>query len=124
MKTYKASGFELLEMIKEKKLEDGTIIRCENIQISDVMEIPIYEYYIYTAQEKKFHRCNKDGKLGVKGQIRFLNYETLYKEFEVFPPEPKIGYTFLTSDHIIMGAAPKEKIEEAINLIYSDGFKF
>lgn len=126
-KTFKASGSELLEMIKENKLECGTIIRYDT---GDVERFPsgeerkIYEYYRYTAGDKRFHRCDKDGKLGVKGQKRFMNYETIYKEFEVFPAEPKMPYTFCTPDGIIIGAATKEKIEEALNLIYSAGFKF
>lgn len=79
----KMTGLRLLEEIVNNNLSCGTMIRCKNQNISDAMEIPIYEYYIFTKNDGRFHRCDENGKLGVKGQNRFMNYGTLTKEFEI-----------------------------------------
>ena len=79
----KMTGLRLLEEITNNNISCKTMIRCKNESISDVMEIPIYDYYIFTKGDGRFHRCDENGKLGAKGQKRFMNYGTLTKEFEI-----------------------------------------
>lgn len=84
----KVDGIDLLNMIVNDDLECGTMIRYkrEDIILTSNPPQPVYEYYKYTAGDKKFHRCDENGKLGSKGQQRFINYSTLYKVFEIVEP--------------------------------------
>lgn len=79
----KMTGLRLLEEIINNNLSCGTMVRCKNQSVSDAMEIPIYDYYIFTKGDGRFHRCDEKGKLGAKGQKRFMGYSTLKKEFEI-----------------------------------------
>lgn len=81
----KMNGLRLLEEIANNNLSCGTMIRYkrEDIALMTNPPQPVYEYYKYTAGDKRFHRCDENGKLGSKGQQRFMNYGTLKKEFEV-----------------------------------------
>lgn len=81
----KIDGIELLQMIANDELECGTMIRHkrDDLILTSNPPQPVYEYYKYTAGDKRFHRCDERGKLGSKGQQRFMNYGTLNKEFEI-----------------------------------------
>lgn len=93
----KMTGLRLLEEIVNNNLSCGTIIRHkrEDVALMSNPPQPVYEYYKYTAGDKRFHRCNENGKLGAKGQPSFMNYQTLYKEFEIIEEDKeieKLGY--------------------------------
>ncbi|MBQ7798714.1 MAG: hypothetical protein IJ371_06295 [Clostridia bacterium] len=81
----KMTGLRLLEEIANNNLSCGTMIRYkrEDLMLMSNPPQPVYEYYKYTAGDKKFHRCDENGKLGAKGQERFINYSTLNKVFEI-----------------------------------------
>lgn len=83
------SGLDILEMIKEDKIGCGEIIRHKREDVINQDGTPIYDYYKFTGWDKKFHRCNEKGKLGVKGQERFMIYNTIYKDFEFVVLEDK-----------------------------------
>ena len=83
------SGLDILEMIKKDKIGCGEIIRHKREDVVNQDGTPVYEYYKFTGWDKKFHRCNEKGKLGVKGQERFMNYNTIYKDFEFVILEDK-----------------------------------
>lgn len=85
MKTNKVNGLELLQMIVNDELECGTMIRYkrEDLMLLPYPLQPVYEYYKYTTGDKRFHRCDENGKLGATGQQRFMNYSTLNKTFEI-----------------------------------------
>ena len=88
----KMTGLRLLEEIVNNNLSCGTIIRHkrEDVALMSNPPQPVYEYYKYTAGDKRFHRCNENGKLGAKGQPSFMNYQTLYKEFEIIDEDKEI----------------------------------
>lgn len=88
----KMTGLRLLEEIVNNNLSCGTIIRHkrEDVALMSNPPQPVYEYYKYTAGDKRFHRCNENGKLGAKGQPSFMNYQTLYKEFEIIEEDKEI----------------------------------
>ena len=80
----KVDGITLLEMARDNKLKSRTILKTEyEKQYFDDRD---YDYYIYFG-DNQFHRCNEKGILGSKFQNRFLNYETLKKEFEHIEPK-------------------------------------
>ena len=81
----KMTGLRLLEEIVNNNLPCGTMIRYkrEDIALMTNPPQPVYEYYKYTAGDKRFHRCDENGKLGAKGQIRFMSYSSMKKEYEV-----------------------------------------
>ena len=81
----KMTGLRLLEEIVNNNLSCGTMIRYkrDDVALMSNPPQPVYEYYKYTAGDKRFHRCNEKGRLGAKGQQRFMNYGTLKKEFEI-----------------------------------------
>lgn len=87
----KTDGIDLLKMIANDELECGTMIRYKrnDLVLTSNPPQPVYEYYKYTAGDKKFHRCDENGKLGAKGQQRFINYSTLNKVFEIVEIEDK-----------------------------------
>lgn len=87
----KIDGIDLLKMIANDELKCGTMIRhmSEDVILATNPPQPVYEYYKYTAGDKKFHRCDENGKLGAKGQQRFINYSTLNKVFEIVEIEEK-----------------------------------
>lgn len=93
----KIDGIDLLKMIANDELECGTMIRYKREdltifkQMSNNITIDcVYEYYKYTAGDKRFHRCNEKGKLGATGQQRFMNYSTLNKTFEIVEIEENL----------------------------------
>lgn len=90
-------GYELLVMANKGELKPKTIIRTihKREYFDDNKD---YDYYIY-HNDKMFHRCHEDGRLGSKFQNRFLNYEVLQQDFEIYKEiEEKIEpYTELTN---------------------------
>lgn len=88
-------GYTYLKYGLDGELEPKTIIRTEHISEYESFDgTKDYDYYIF-ENDNMFHRCNKDGKLGVKYQDRFLNYKVLNKEFQLYcvleePQEHKI----------------------------------
>ena len=83
----KVDGITLLQMDRDEKLKPKTIVRTSHNReyFDDYRE---YDYYIY-FENKQFHRCDENGKLGAKFQDRFLNYDVLRKEFEIIEEKPK-----------------------------------
>lgn len=81
----KLDGIELLQMIANDEIDCGTMIRYKrnDVALMSNPPQPVYEYYKYTAGDKRFHRCDENGKLGATGQQRFMNYSTLNKTFEI-----------------------------------------
>ena len=96
----KMTGLRLLEEIVNNNLSCGTIIRHkrEDVALMSNPPQPVYEYYKYTAGDKRFHRCNENGKLGAKGQPSFMNYQTLYKEFVIKEEDIEIEELNLDAD--------------------------
>ena len=80
----KVDGITLLEMARDNKLKSRTILKTEHEK--QYFDDRDYDYYIYFG-DNQFHRCNEKGILGSKFQNRFLNYETLKKEFELIEPK-------------------------------------
>ncbi len=78
----KIDGLKILEMIRNNELKVNSILRTENEN-----ECIYYKY----CDDKKIHRCDETGKLGIKNQVRFLQYETLDKEFVIKNPGLQIG---------------------------------
>ena len=67
----KLTGLQLLEESINNNLSCGTMIRYKNdnhVLIKNGVLEPVYAYYKYTAGDKRFHRCDSNGKLGAKGQ--------------------------------------------------------
>lgn len=96
----KMTGLRLLEEVVNNNLSCGTMIRHkrQDIALMSNPPQPVYEYYKYTAGDKRFHRCNENGKLGAKGQPSFMNYQTLYKEFEIIEEDKEIEKLEIYSD--------------------------
>lgn len=99
----KVNGIELLQMIKDGKIQDKTIIKSQRNELEFVHTghyfKTIDEYYIFNSYEGKFHRCDKNGKLGAKGQTRFMHYEILYKDFEIIEPTEGIEKLDIQQDN-------------------------
>lgn len=80
----KIDGIEILRMARDGELKPKSILKTKHeIQLFD--DCRNFDYYIYFG-DNQFHRCDENGKLGVKFQNRFLNYEVLAKEFEIIEP--------------------------------------
>lgn len=81
----KMTGLRLLEEAINGNLSCGTMVRYkrEDIILTSNPPQPVYEYYIFTKGDGRFHRCDENGKLGAKGQNRFMGYATMKKELEV-----------------------------------------
>ena len=115
----KMTGLRLLEEIVNNNLSCGTIIRHkrEDVALMSNPPQPVYEYYKYTAGDKRFHRCNENGKLGAKGQPSFMNYQTLYKEFEIIEEDKEIEELKLNYSGVWTGKTNEELMLEKINEI-------
>ena len=75
---------EIIEMMNNNKFECNEMIRTENgIMIVPNKNEKLYDYYIFTKDDNKFHRCNKNGKFGAKGQTKFMSYKNINKTFEI-----------------------------------------
>lgn len=104
MKTNKFNGIELLEKIKRNEIKVNT---CINVYCDDVLKTTIaFDGYNLNWNPGEF-------------KVAYL-YDNLY-DFEI--EETTIAYTFMTPSKVFFGAAPKEKIEAALNLIYDGNFK-
>lgn len=115
----KVNGIELLQMIKDGKIEDKTIIKSQRHELTfshtgHYFKI-IDEYYIFNSYEGKFHRCDKNGKLGAKGQTRFMNYETLYTRFEIIEPAEEIEELISITNEEVEKLTTKKDIVDKIN---------
>lgn len=71
-------GYDYLKKALDGDIEYKTIIMTKNLYEDEWHN---YDYYIY-EKDRMFHRCNSEGKLGMKYQDRFLNYKVLEKDFE------------------------------------------
>jgi hypothetical protein len=81
----KMTGLRLLEEITNNNISCGTMIRYKRddlILLSNPSK-PVYEYYKFTKGDGRFHRCDEHGRLGAKGQNRFMRYAILKQEFEI-----------------------------------------
>lgn len=76
---------EIVEMLYTNKIEDKTIIHMLNTN-----DGTLSHYFIYTAIDKRFHRCNFEGKILHREPktIRFISYYYFDKLFEIIE-EPK-----------------------------------
>ena len=122
----KIDGIDLLKMIANDELKCGTMIRhmSEDVILATNPPQPVYEYYKYTAGDKKFHRCDENGKLGAKGQQRFINYSTLNKIFEIVEIEEdkeigELNINFKHTDDEIIYLTFEEKINELVKAVNS-----
>lgn len=124
--TGKTTGLRLLEEIINNNLSCGTMIRYKrnDVALMSNPPQPVYEYYKYTAGDKRFHRCDENGKLGAIGQQRFMNYATLKKEFEILEIEEEQDIEYqdikeLTDDDIYFypecSDDSKENFKDKIN---------
>ena len=124
----KMTGLRLLEEITNNNISCGTMIRYkrDDLILCSNPPKPVYEYYKFTKGDGRFHRCDENGKLGAKGQKRFMNYGTLTKEFEIleevedkeYEDIEEISYKYVnTYGNISQHRKSEEPLIETINAL-------
>lgn len=71
------TGIELLQMVKENKLEDRTLIRTTG---------PFPQYYLFrkNGEHPNFSKCDDEGKAGgMYGQYKFMTTRALFRDYEI-----------------------------------------
>ena len=71
------TGIELLQMIKDNKLEDGTLVRTTG---------PFPQYYLFrkNGEHPNFGKCDDEGKAGgMYGQYKFMTTRALFRDYEI-----------------------------------------
>lgn len=123
----KMTGLRLLEEIANNNLSCGTMVRYkrDDLILTSNPPQPVYEYYKYTVGDKRFHRCDENGKLGATGQQRFMNYSTLNKTFEIVEMDKefeiyKMGKTAIYQSADSISIRPIIEEEQDIKEISND----
>lgn len=71
------TGIELLQMVKENKLEDRTLIRTTDA-------VPQYYLFRKNGEHPSFGKCDLKGNAGgLQGQYKFMTTRTLFREYEI-----------------------------------------
>lgn len=71
------TGIELLQMVKDNELEDGTLVRTTG---------PFPQYYLFrkNGEHPNFGKCDSKGNAGgMYGQYKFMTTRALFRDYEV-----------------------------------------
>lgn len=71
------TGIELLQMVKDNELEDGTLVRTTG---------PFPQYYLFrkNGEHPNFGKCDSKGNAGgMYGQYKFMTTKSLFRDYEV-----------------------------------------
>ena len=71
------TGIELLQMVKDNELEDGTLVRTTG---------PFPQYYLFrkNGEHPNFGKCDSKGNAGgMYGQYKFMTTKALFRDYEV-----------------------------------------
>lgn len=71
------TGIELLQMVKDNKLEDRTLIRTTG-------QFPQYYLFRKNGEHPNFGKCDSEGNAGgMYGQYKFMTTKALFRDYEV-----------------------------------------
>ena len=71
------TGIELLQMIKDGKLEDRTLIRTTG-------QFPQYYLFRKNGEHPNFGKCDDEGNAGgMYGQYKFMTTRALFRDYEI-----------------------------------------
>ena len=71
------TGIELLQMVKDNKLEDRTMIRMTG-------QFPLYYLFRKNGEHPNFGKCDSEGNAGgMYGQYKFMTTKALFRDYEV-----------------------------------------
>lgn len=71
------TGIELLQMVKDNKLEDRTLIRTTG-------QFPQYYLFRKNGEHANFGKCDDEGNAGgMYGQYKFMTTKALFRDYEV-----------------------------------------
>lgn len=71
------TGIELLQMVKDNELEDGTLVRTTG---------PFPQCYLFrkNGEHPNFGKCDSKGNAGgMYGQYKFMTTKALFRDYEV-----------------------------------------
>ena len=71
------TGIELLQMVKDNELEDGTLVRTIG---------PFPQYYLFrkNGEHPNFGKCDSKGNAGgMYGQYKFMTTKALFRDYEI-----------------------------------------
>lgn len=71
------TGIELLQMVKNNELEDGTLVRTTG---------PFPQYYLFrkNGEHPNFGKCDSKGNAGgMYGQYKFMTTKALFRDYEI-----------------------------------------
>lgn len=71
------TGIELLQMVKDNELEDGTLVRTTG---------PFPQYYLFrkNGEHPNFGKCDSKGNAGgMYGQYKFMTTKALFRDYEI-----------------------------------------
>ena len=71
------TGIELLQMVKDNELEDGTLVRTTG---------PFPQYYLFrkNGEHPNFGKCDPKGDAGgMYGQYKFMTTKALFRDYEI-----------------------------------------
>ena len=71
------TGIELLQMVKDNELEDGTLVRTTG---------PFPQYYLFrkNGEHPNFGKCDSEGNAGgMYGQYKFMTTKALFRDYEI-----------------------------------------
>lgn len=71
------TGIELLQMVKDNKVEDRTLIRTTG-------QFPQYYLFRKNGEHPNFGKCDSEGNAGgMYGQYKFMTTKALFRDYEV-----------------------------------------
>ena len=71
------TGIELLQMVKDNKLEDRTLIRTTG-------QFPQYYLFRKNGEHPNFGKCDSEGNAeGMYGQYNFMTTKALFRDYEI-----------------------------------------
>ena len=71
------TGIELLQMVKDNKLEDRTLIRTTG-------KFPQYYLFRKNGEHPNFGKCDSEGNAGgMYGQYKFMTTKALFRDYEI-----------------------------------------
>lgn len=71
------TGIELLQMVKDNELEDGTLVRTTGL-------FPQYYLFRKNGEHPNFGKCDSKGNAGgLQGQYKFMTTKALFRDYEI-----------------------------------------
>ena len=71
------TGIELLQMVKDNELEDGTLVRTTEA-------VPHYYLFRKNGEHPNFGKCDSKGNAGgLQGQYKFMTTRALFRDYEI-----------------------------------------